>query len=52
MRTSALSGRAGLDTAARMLCGDTSSRAEIARSLFRDIRRLNRCIDTLTTHIA
>ena len=51
-RTAALTSRAGLDAASRLLRGDTSARAGIARSRIRGIRRLNREIDALSKRIA
>ncbi len=50
-RTAALTSRAGLDAASRLLRGDTSARAEIARSRIRNIRRLDREVDALTKRL-
>ena len=51
-RTGALTSRQGLDTAARLLRGDTAPRATIARSRITQIRRLNRQINALGAQIA
>lgn len=50
-RTGPLTTRRGLDAAARLLRGDTSAPAEIARSRIRDLRRLDREIRAYTRRI-
>ena len=50
-RTGPLTAAKGLDAAARLLRGDTSAAAEIARSRIRDIRRLDREIAAFTKRI-
>lgn len=50
-RTGPLTARRGLDAAARLLRGDTSATAEIARSRIGDLRRLDREIDAYTRRI-
>ena len=51
-RTGALTSRRGLDAAARLLRGDPSAAAEVARRRVTRIRRLNREIDALNAQIA
>lgn len=51
-RTGAFTSRRGLDTAARLLRGDPSAPAEVARSRITHIRRLNRQVDALSARIA
>ena len=51
-RTGALSGPKGLDAASRLLRGDTTTRAEVARDRITHIRRLNRQIGQLGARIA
>ena len=51
-RTGALTSRRGLDAAARLLRGDPSAAAEVARRRVTRIRRLNREIDALSAQIA
>ena len=51
-RTGALSSPKGLDAASRLLRGDTTTRAEVARDRITHIRRLNRHIDPLGARIA
>ena len=51
-RTAALTSRAGLDAASRLLRGDRSARAEIARSPIPNIRRLDREIGALSKRLA
>ena len=50
-RSGPLTTRRGLDAAARLLRGDTSAPAEIARSRIRDLRRLDREIHAYTQRI-
>ena len=51
-RTGALTSPKGLDAASRLLRGDTTTRAEVARGRITHIRRLNRHIDQLGARIA
>ena len=51
-RTGALTSPKGLDAASRLLRGDTTTRAEVARGRIAHIRRLNRHIDQLGARIA
>ena len=50
--TGALTSPKGLDAASRLLRGDTTTRAEVARDRITHIRRLNRHIDQLSARIA
>ena len=50
--TGALTSPKGLDAASRLLRGDTTTRAEVARDRIAHIRRLNRHIDQLSARIA
>ena len=50
--TGALTSPKGLDAASRLLRGDTTTRAEVARDRIAHIRRLNRHIDQLGARIA
>ena len=51
-RTGALTSPKGLDAASKLLRGDTTTRAEVARDRITHIRRLNRHIDQLGARIA
>ena len=50
--TGTLTSPKGLDAASKLLRGDTTTRAEVARDRITHIRRLNRHIDQLGTRIA